>query len=224
MSEENWSTNMKNFTLVVAIAVTFQTGIATAQRSMLPPEGSPGLPQEGTGKLYVTSKENPGSLYELCSHSHLIVVGVVQSTLLSRQPSQGRIETDAVISVEQTLKGTPPGPTIAVTQSGGTIGKITLKPAQYQLMQRGERYILFLNEDKRTGLPAVTDAARFQVTGVDAGLFFLNQGMLQFNAPRAHGLQMQYVGLSESVVIKTIADALKNGPPPGGPFVPAAKQ
>jgi len=201
--------------LVMAIGVQ---PITAAQNGLNAGSASGAPPQKGTARLYVNPAESPGTLRDLCKLSDLVILGIVTSVLPGRQPSPRTIETDAVITVVQTLKGAAPNTEIAISQSGGTIGEVSLKPVQYALVQPGERYVLFLKEDNRPQLPAVAGLKRYRVTGESAGLFYLNGGALQLNAPEPNGtFQKNYAGASEGTVINLVTDAIANRPAPFPP-------
>lgn len=191
-----------------------------AQSQMTPGAPGPELPQQGTGRLHVTPAPGdvPGTLKQLCDMSTLIVEGNVSTSLLPRQLSASNLETDAIITIARTLKGAAPNPDVAVSQRGGTLGKLTISPAQYSIMQPGEKYLLFLKDDTRPNIPQISGAKRYFVTGVWSGLFFLNSGTMQVNADEPDALRKIYAGLSEDQLINVVTAAINQKAPAPSPF------
>jgi len=100
------------------------------------------------------------SVDELTLLSDVIVVGTVTDMASFRQ-DRG-IYTDVTVSVEQTVKGEPPGTEITVRQMGGRVGDITLWVSDLPDFAVGERAVLFLRQRK---------AATFDVVGALQGKF-----------------------------------------------------
>jgi hypothetical protein len=143
--------------------------------------------------------------------STLIVEGTVRSSLLPRQLSPTNLETDAIITVTRTMKGSAPNPDIAVSQRGGVLGNFTISPVQYSIMQPGEKYLLFLKEDNRPNIALLAGAKRYFVTGFWSGLFFLNaSGKMQVNADGPDGLRKTYEGLSEAQLLTKVTDTINH--------------
>lgn len=193
---------------------------AMAQSQITPGPFGGEHPPQGTSRLHVTlaPEDVPNSLMQLCDMSSLIVEGTVKSSLLPRQLSPSNLETDAIISVTRLLKGTTPNPDIAVSQRGGTLGKFTISPTQFAIMQPGEKYLLFLKDDNRPNIPLVSGAKRYFVTGFWSGLFFLNAGKMQVNADSPDALRKTYEGLSEEQLLSKVTDALNHKGTPQPPF------
>jgi hypothetical protein len=81
---------------------------------------SPPPVPRGAGMLIVDVLPVPQSLKQLTDMSSLIVEGVVEKVMPSRRGAgQTWIETDSVISIAQTFKGSTEGSTIAIAQMGG---------------------------------------------------------------------------------------------------------
>jgi hypothetical protein len=80
------------------------------------------------------------------------------------------VQTDFLISISQVLKGPNTLRQIMVSQMGGTIGDFHLVTDQYALMQPGERYVLFLQNDNRTSTPRRPGIPPYYVTRSWAGL------------------------------------------------------
>jgi len=150
--------------------------------------------------------------------SSLIIEGVVEKVMPSRRGAgQTWIETDSVIRIAQALKGSivqfvkgsDPGPTIVISQMGGTVGDSTDQPTQYSLVQPGERYILFLSPDDRKALPPVEGLKRYGVTAAWAGLLLVGADGLIHTDPKYHDpLRKTYEGKSKAEMIDLSKDAI----------------
>ena len=91
-----------------------QSQTAPAKPGLLYPPGQP----HGVGQLIVDVLPVPQSLKQLTDMSSLIVEGVVEKVMPSRQGSgQTWEETDSVINIVQTFKASA-GPAIAIAQLG----------------------------------------------------------------------------------------------------------
>jgi hypothetical protein len=151
--------------------------------------------------------------------SSLIVEGVVEKVMPARGPGQTWIETDSVINIAQTFKGSTEGSAIAIAQMGGKAGGATSQPTQYSLVQPGERYILFLSPDDRNALPSVAGLKRYDVTAAWAGLLFVGADGLIHTDPKYNDpLRKKYEGKTKAEMIDLLKDAMNQKqlpvPPP----------
>ena len=211
--DDSWNTTEKganmrmSFLCVVAIGATLASSVAQDQAK----RGESGPPPRGTARLYVCPAlgQIPGSLKELCNASSVIVEGIVQTTLLSRETSPGGLETDAVISVARTLKGPATVRQIMIAQRGGVRGEFSSKPVAYAVVQPGEHYLLFLTEDKRPKIPEVAGIQRYLITGIWSGLFYFEGGKMRVSADEPDMLRKKYEGLAEEQVIGEVSAAIR---------------
>jgi len=138
--------------VLIVAAITAGAQTQTPQpnpRSWVPPVPS------GIGLLTIDVAQQPQSLKQLTDISSLIVEGVIDKVMPARGSAQTWIETDSVINIVQSLKGSAGGSQIVISQMGGKVGNATSQPTQYSLVQPGERYILCLREDNRTTVPSI---------------------------------------------------------------------
>ena len=113
---------------------------------------------------------NKPPLERLCDLSNLIIDGIVTTAFPSRSPSRGTLQTDFLISVSRVLKGPETLRQIMVSQMGGSTGDFHLVTDQYALMQPGERFVLFLQDDNRPSTPRRPGIPPYYVTRSWAGL------------------------------------------------------
>lgn len=146
------------------------------------------------------------SFKQLCERADAIVEGVVETDATRRMPGPGvHIETDFWIAVGRVVKGSVATPKIVVSEMGGTFGELHLI-TNLPLLERGERYVLFLYEDKRPGVPPVPGLARFEADTF-YGTFKLDAGKIQpFSREHFGG---QYTGLTLDAFAREIATTLK---------------
>jgi len=191
----------------VVVAVTLPSSVAQEGRRR---RGDP-FPTGDTALLHVSPAPGqiPHSLKELCNASSLIVECTVRTTLSPREPSARSLETDAVISVNRTLKGSVTVKEIIIAQRGGFRGDLNIRPAQYSLVQPGEECILFLTEDSRPKIPpAAGGLKRYLVTGIWSGLFTFEGGRMRVKADEPDPLRTKYQGLTLDQVIAEVTAAL----------------
>ena len=138
-------------------------------------EFPPFPPKSGTASLNVDLAPLPptfrGEMLEyLCNSSPLIITGTVESSSV-RVNGRG-LETDSVLRIDSVIKGTVTASRVVVSQSGGTMGEFKIITEQYSLMKAGERYVLFLQEDRRNQLPPQpSDVRRYAITRAWEGTF-----------------------------------------------------
>ena len=142
-----------------------------------PGKEPPWPPSHGTVRFIVDPPPLPPALINkpplerLCDLSDLVIDGIVATSFPSRSPSRGTLQTDFLISISLVvLKGPNTLRQVMVSQMGGTIGDFHLVTDQYALMQPGERYILFLQNDNRPSTPRRPGIPPYYVTGGWAGL------------------------------------------------------
>jgi hypothetical protein len=162
----------------------------------------------------------PQSLKQLVDMSSLIVEGVVEKVMPARRGAgQTWVETDSVIGIGQTFKGSAGGSTIVIAQMGGRAGED--QPVQYSIVQLGERYILCLKEDNRTTTPSVAGLKRYGVTAAWAGLLFVGADGLIHTDPKYHDpLRKTFEGKSQASMIDVINNAILPAPTPVPPPFP----
>ncbi|HEY6342603.1 MAG TPA: hypothetical protein VIY49_14005 [Bryobacteraceae bacterium] len=98
-----------------------------------------------------------------------------------------------------------------VSQMGGAVGALKIVPQEYDLMQLGERYVLFLTRDVRPSTPQVPGVPAYYVLGAWPGLIRVSNNTI--DTSRSPGL-MQYGGSSVGVFeaeAARIADSLSAG-------------
>ena len=157
-----------------------------------------GDPDTGTsGELYITRLPNaPHSLEQLCAQSSLIIEGTVNAVLPARDMGHHLLETDGVIDVKTTLKGSPVAQ-VAISQAGGRKDGFTSKPVAFAIVQSGEHYLLFLKPDARSTVPAIGGMQRYTVTGIWSGLFYFNKDdVMSINSGHADPARCNYVGMT----------------------------
>lgn len=86
------------------------------------------------------------TLKVLTQSADAVVVGTVQKSAPA-QPVDGIPFTDATVSVESWLKGSPPAATITVRQTGGTLKDSVVVAEDDAIMQPGEESTLFLQKN-----------------------------------------------------------------------------
>ncbi|MEO8051307.1 MAG: hypothetical protein ABI833_12900 [Acidobacteriota bacterium] len=180
----------------------------------------PAIPR-GVGPLTVTVLPMPHSLKQLADLSSLIVEGVIEKVMPARGSAQTWIETDSVIHIVQTLKGSAGSSTIVISQAGGTVGDATSQPTQYSLVQAGERYILCLKEDNRTTVPSVAGWKRYGIVAAWSGLLFVGaDGLIHTDPKYTDSLRKTFEGKSEASMIDLINNAMVAAPTPVPPPFP----
>ena len=202
----------KHLVLISCIAATIHS---TSAQTVSQPKAAqpavrstdPSLPANGTGVLYVDVAPwaTPRSMKELVNLSPLIIEGVVEKVMPSRESSPRIVETDSLITITRIIKGPAVGSAVVVSQAGGTIGNATVKPAQYSLLQKGDRYVLFLQADERSVSPPTPGFKRYTVTGASSGLFFFGtDDLMHVNADEPDRLRKNYEGASRTSIVDLV--------------------
>ena len=145
----------------------------------------------------------PGSFEELCDSSVLIVEAHVLSVLAPTENLR-YLETDSILSVDRVLKGPESIRQVVISQKGGVLGQYRQLPYQYNLMQQGEHYILFLTEETETNLPDVAGIPRYALTGSWTGIFQIDDSGVHLSPGAADVIREQFEGRSSQDVIAAI--------------------
>jgi hypothetical protein len=188
----------------VLLLLGIVTSIAAAQQNRVRAGEEPPLPTRG--EIHVHSDPMlVRSLSELCARADAIVEGVVEtdaSRLMSR-PSP--VETDFWIAINRVLKGSIDTSKLVASQMGGTYGELHLL-TNYPMLHTGQHYFLFLNTEKRPGVPAVSGLPRYRAETF-YGAFIVDNGRLRsvFNDP----FQGTYTGMTPDEFAAEIAAKLK---------------
>jgi hypothetical protein len=135
-------------------------------------------PQSGTAQFFVDLAPMPPSfdgdhLKYLCTAAKLIIVGTVQST--SVRVNGRHLETDAVLRIDTVVKGAETSHFVVIGQGGGSWGQYKEVTDQYSLMESNQRYVLFLEDDRRDELPPVPSGSHwYAVTRAWEGMFLID--------------------------------------------------
>src|SRR5712692_4980822 len=150
--------------LVLLIGTIIATvALAQNRRDATAPQPAP----HGSATLIRTPAFSPSSLDQLTGKAELILDGEVEAvvpTRLANPNNPTSLETDSIISVNRALKGVTVQ-RVVVSQPGGKQGDLEIISNQDALMQKGERFILFLTRDNRANLPVIEGLPRFVITG-----------------------------------------------------------
>jgi hypothetical protein len=195
--------------------------LSLGAQSQTPPTGLGSLaPSAVPHGMIVDVMPVPQSLRQLVDMTSLIVEGVVEKVMPSRRGAgQTWMETDSVVGIAQTFKGSTGGSRIVIAQMGGQVGGD--QPTQYSIVHPDERYILCLKEDNRTTLPSVAGLKRYGVTAAWAGLLFVGTDGLIHTDPKYHDpLRKKYEGKSKAEMIDLLKDAMNQKQPPVPPPFP----
>jgi hypothetical protein len=163
-------------------------------------------PQPVRGEIHAIADPMPmRSFKDLCNRADAIVEGVVETDAARLMPgSPGHIETDFWIAVDRVLKGPVDTPKIVVSEMGGTFGELHLI-MNFPLLQRGQRYVLFVYADK-AGRPPVPGLPRYTAE-IFYGTFRVESGKIMpfFNPP----FEGKYTGWTAEAFASEIAAELK---------------
>jgi len=153
---------------------------------------APNVSPPCTGSVIVDG-EQPGTLDNLVRAAQLIVGGTVIDVLPAEEvdPNHpGHIVTQSIISVDQLLFGSlPTDAKIGLAQIGGKVGRFNASVAGAPIVQKGERYVLFLMRDDRAVPRNMTATTRFVSVGVGTGMVKIVDGKVQFSC--AANLQLR---------------------------------
>ena len=113
-------------------------------------------------------------------------------------------ETDSVLSVDRVLKGPESIRQVVISQKGGVLGQFRQLPHQYDLMQPGEHYILFLADETETHLPDVAGIPRYALNGAWTGMFRIDESGVHLSPDTADVIREQFDGRSSDDMITGI--------------------
>ena len=191
--------------LNMGLLVTLEASAFAQQTGRLRAGEEP--PRPLRGEIHAIADPAPlRSFKDLCDRAAAIVEGVVETDASRMMPGRGTpIETDFWITVDRVLKGPMDTPKIVVSEMGGTFGELHLI-MNFPLLQRGERYILFLYADKRPGIPPVNGLPRYEAE-IFYGTFKVDAGKIRpfFNDP----FEGRYTGLTPEAFAVEIAAEVK---------------
>jgi hypothetical protein len=164
----------------VAVLNTLTAGGQIARRSPFDRNPCPG----GMGSAILDGVV-VWSLDQLIRMSDLIIVGDVVKVLPAFATSPDHldiVETDSLVSVRESLRGTlPPGVrTIALSQLGGNVGGCGFIVDGDPLVSLGEEYVLFLMPDNRSAVPNTSGSPRYAAAGVWSGKAKVVNNKIQF--------------------------------------------
>jgi hypothetical protein len=164
----------------VAVLNTLTAGGQIARRSPFDRNPCPG----GMGSAILDGVV-VWSLDQLIRMSDLIIVGDVVKVLPAFATSPDHldiVETDSLVSVRESLRGTlPPGVrTIALSQLGGNVGGCGFIVDGDPLVSLGEEYVLFLMPDNRSAVPNTSGSPRYAPVGVWSGKAKVVNNKIQF--------------------------------------------
>ena len=160
-------------------------------------------PQPQRGELHAIADPAPiRSFKDLCGKVDAIVEGVVESDAGRSMPTH--IETDFRVAVDRVLKGSIDTPAIVVSEMGGTVGELHLI-MNFPLLQKGQRYVLFLYAEKREGVPPVPGLPRYQAQ-IFYGTYRVEGGRIQ---PFFGNRFPEYTGLTTEAFAAEIDAELK---------------
>jgi hypothetical protein len=195
-------------TILSFIFITAATAApSVAQRVVGGTAPPPFPPAKGTVTLRRTLPAHyiPDTLKDLSARSAAVVEAYVQTTLPPQEIPAGSLFTDAVLLVTRVFKGPADLKTIVVGQPGGAIGEFKVKPVQYDLMQPGEHYILFLRNENRRNLAERPGMNRFAVTAEWGGYFRIeSDGNISLARGTSPALRNSYTGKPASQMVNEL--------------------
>ncbi len=149
----------------------------------------------------------------------MIAEAYVQSVLAPRQgvrnlsgirvlegffPNFQFLETDSILQVSQVFKGPDSIRQVVISQKGGVLGSYTELPSQYDLLQEGEHYLLFLTDEARNDLPDVRGIPYYAPNGAWTGMFQIDVDGVHVSPDTADEIREQFDGRSSQDVITEI--------------------
>ena len=198
---------------ILCLGIWVAMSTAHSQSRVVPGAEPPWPPPSGIAHLTRTLPPGymPQSMKELCDRSAGIADATVETIFPPREVARHSLETDVGLIVRQVIKGDHTLKYIVVSQRGGTVGQFSELPTQYHLMKVGERYIIFLEEDKRLNLPLRDGHRRFGITAQWLGLFYMDPSAqavhLMSDTPRS--LRDTYEGMALAQVIMEITNFIR---------------
>jgi len=187
-------------------AIVISAGAVAAQESRPMVGATPVAPLKG--QIHAIADPAPlRSFRDLCEHADLIVEGVVETVAARRMPGRnGNIETDYWIAVNRVIKGPPETHKLVTSELGGTFGELQVV-MNYPMMQRGERYVLFLYADKYPDRPPIPGLARYR-DDVFYGRYLIDNGKVHLHLPASNN--KKYDGMTVEAFASEIAAQLRN--------------
>jgi hypothetical protein len=185
------------------------------------------VPPNPTGRYEITNisiANQVGTLDQLVRASDLIIDGTVHGVLSSslRIPDDpGSIQTNSQIIVNDVLRGELPGasPNVVLVQMGGAALGYEIAVPDDPLVQRGDRYIFFLQRERRAPQNSV-GVLRYYAVGYWSGKVKISEkGTIQFLPASAEELH-SYDGWSVSAFVAAVNELIKPPGPRGGTPVP----
>jgi hypothetical protein len=157
--------------------------------------------------------EPPASLDQLIRSADLIVDATVagsEATVALDINVIPDLETDSVLSISQTFYNAfsskrAIAPQVLLAQTGGKWQDWDIEPKGAPLVQPGQRYIFFLEQDCRETPPRTRSLPRYDAVGVWAGLLTVVDGRVVF-LPSAAPILHE----SDGTVVTTFVAALKS--------------
>jgi hypothetical protein len=177
---------------------------AVAQQGRVRAGEEPPLPTRG--ELHVHADPMlVRSLNELCARADAIIEGVVETEASRLMSRSSPVETDFWIAINRVLKGSIDTSKLVASQMGGTYGELRLI-TNYPMLQTGQHYVLFLDSEKRPGLPAIPGLPRYRAETF-YGCFIVDGGRIRsvFNDP----FQGKYTGMTPDEFAAEISADLK---------------
>ena len=170
---------------------------------LAPPPPPPSTIGVFTSGLTLALGDVPLSFEGLCDSSELIVEAHVQS-LLTPTRNLRYLETDAILSLDRVLKGPESIRQVVISQKGGVLPQFRQLPYQYNLMQPGEHYILFLTEEMETHLPDVPGIPRYALNGSWTGMVQIDESGVHMSFDTARIIREQFDGGSSQELVAAI--------------------
>ncbi len=172
--------------------------------------------------LYVEGQA--ATLDQLVQNADLIIDGTVHGVLSSplRVPDDPTsVQTNSQIIVNEALRGELPAgtPTVVLAQPGGTAGGYEVAVPDDPLVQPGDRYILFLERERRAAPGNNLGVPRYWAVGYWSGKVKISeQGTIQFLPASAEELH-SFDGWSVPTFVAAVKERIKRsfGPPPRTP-------
>jgi len=131
----------------------------------------------------------------LCEHADMIVEGVVETEATRRLPGRDvRIETDFWIAVDRVIKGPSDTRKLVTSEMGGAFGELRLI-MNYSLLERGQRYILFLYADHYPDRPQIPGLARYRDDSF-YGRYLIEDGKVSVRLNAPVSALRQYEGMT----------------------------
>jgi hypothetical protein len=198
-------------TILSAIVLAIVTLTPTAAQRVVGGTAPQFPPAKGTAILHRTLPPRyiPDSLKGLVDQLSAIVEAYVQITLPPQEIPASSLFTDAVLRVVRMFKGPANLTAIVVGQQGGTVGAFTIKPAQYDMMQPGEHYILFLRDENRRNLLERPGMVRFALTGEWGGSFRIrDDNTIKLARATSSALRAAYQGKPADQVVNELLNVI----------------